>query len=130
MPLSAWYVVLDGKEISALKMIKAVPLAQHHLKTETPLRQETVNASLRQHTVMHVTRDVISANWARCISTLWSDTCKSACTTQRGIKLCVRARFINLTDWTLFLMSMRSYTLSISIHRVAETVMGVQNQLE
>ncbi|GBF27656.1 hypothetical protein MnTg02_02715 [bacterium MnTg02] len=41
MPLSAWYVVLDGKEISALRMIKAVPLAQHHLKTETPLRQET-----------------------------------------------------------------------------------------
>ena len=31
---------MDGKEMSALKMIKAVPEAQHHPKTETPLHPE------------------------------------------------------------------------------------------
>ena len=40
MPLWAWCVVLDGKEISALRMIKAIREARHHLKTEAPLRQE------------------------------------------------------------------------------------------
>lgn len=33
-------VVMDGKEISALKMVKAVSKAQRHPKTEAPLLQE------------------------------------------------------------------------------------------